>query len=182
MFQCGTGVGPAVQAWQDSFNPDDNPTARELVREWQQRLDRSQRRGGHLYFQYHTMFDAIVRARMGRDGEAIWTADQCAPASCGHAAACPRTALGAQAQCAWRGAPSSGYACGTHAAAACCVRPLAERGGSPAALRATRRCVPGLLLPPGPPGPAPIIKHGAHGGSPVAMFANLALAGGYDTH
>lgn len=87
MRQCGTGLDSVVQAWHDSFNPDENPTARELVREWRQRLDRSQSRSGQLYFQYHTVFDAIVRARMGRAGEAIWTADQCAPGSCG--ALCP---------------------------------------------------------------------------------------------
>lgn len=68
-----------VQAWHDSFDPEANPTARDLVSEWQQRLNRSRQQGGQLHFQYHTVFDALLRARMGRSGEAIWTAVQCVP-------------------------------------------------------------------------------------------------------
>eukprot|EP00892_Ulva_mutabilis_P004780 jgi/Ulvmu1/2674/UM014_0130.1 len=65
-----------LKAWHGSFNPSDNPSARELVEEWQQRLQRSRQLAGQLHFQYHTVFDSLVRARMGTASEAIWTAAQ----------------------------------------------------------------------------------------------------------
>lgn len=68
----------SVQAWHDSFNPADNPSARALVEEWRLRLQRSKQQQGQLYYQYHTLFDTLVRSRMGRPGEAIWTTAQCA--------------------------------------------------------------------------------------------------------
>lgn len=69
-----------MQAWQSSFDPRNNATAKKIVDAWQERLQQSQRAGELFHARFHLMFDTIIKTHITAPSGAgnKWTAIECA--------------------------------------------------------------------------------------------------------
>jgi HD-like signal output (HDOD) protein len=66
----------AMQAWQTSFDPTSNITARKLVNAWKDRLQQSERTGGLLHARFNLVFNAVLKSHMTPASRSSWTAVQ----------------------------------------------------------------------------------------------------------